>query len=260
MTRHACLAPSLAVLATLLGHAPAVRAQTRWTVDPQASLAWWQVNPNLNHLWATTCPADPEWRPGEGRSAGWNINPNNPNLALPKNGFAGVEDTVHVPLYPRHKVLSDCVEAIRGDITVNDTLHWGGVHGIVAVRGDALFTGEEMRDVIMHQVVLQGAQFPEILFTLDSLVGLTQTGDTVHANAIGTLTVRNVQEPTVAVVTIYPDSGGMRVLAKWHITAKDLMTLTPELHEVGLGISAKIWKSFFMGADIIFRRETAGAN
>ena len=33
--------------------AVAAHAQTRWVVDPKASLVWWQMSPNLNHLWAT---------------------------------------------------------------------------------------------------------------------------------------------------------------------------------------------------------------
>jgi len=244
--------PALAGIGLFLDATPLL-GQTNWAVDPKASLAWWQVSPNLNHLWATTCPADPEWRPGEGRSGGWSINPNNPALFLPKTGFSEAEDTVHVPLFPRHKVLSDCAEAVRGHVTVADTVHWTGVHGIVAVRSDALFTGESMRDVVMHDVVLQDLQFPEIQFVIDSLAGLTKQGDTLTGRALGTLTVRNVSQPTIAAVTIFPDSGGMRVLAKWHIPAKTLVTLTPELSEIGLGVSAKIWKTFFMGADIIFR-------
>jgi hypothetical protein len=259
MRQDPLLAP-FALLVGLVGMGPVARAQTRWAVDPEASLAWWQVSPHLNHLWATTCPADPEWRPGEGRSQGWNINPNNPNLFLPKTGYSDVEDTVHVPLYPRHKVLSDCVEAIRGEVTVADAARWQGVRGVVSVRGDALFTGESMRDEVMHQQVLATVQYPQIVFALDSLTGVTQQGDTVRGNAVGTLTVRDVERPTVATVVIYPDSGGMRVLAKWRITAQELAQFTPELHRVGLGITAKIWKHFYMGADLLFRRDTADAN
>src|SRR5437870_6293491 len=104
-----------AALVGLLAAAGAAPAQTRWTVDPKTSLAWWQVSPHLNHLWATTCPAEPSWRPGEGRSTGWSINP---LLKMPATGYANVEDTVHVPLFPRHWVNSVCVEAVGGEVVV----------------------------------------------------------------------------------------------------------------------------------------------
>ena len=164
-----------------------------------------------------------------------------------------------MPLYARRKVLSDCVEAARGEITVADTVHWKGVHGTVGVRGDALFTGQQMRDVIMHQI-LQTVQFPEIFFTVDSLVNVTEEGDTVRGSAVGTLTIRNTVAPTIAAVTIFPDSNGMRVLAKWHVPAQALYTLTPDLHTVSLGITTKLWKTFFMGADLLFHREPADSN
>ena len=55
------LAAALVGLLTAVAGAP---AQTAWTVDPKASLAWWQINPHLGHLWATTCPQEPSWKPG----------------------------------------------------------------------------------------------------------------------------------------------------------------------------------------------------
>jgi len=48
----------------LLAAAP-LAAQTRWVIDRKTSLAWWQMDPHYEHLWATTCPADPSWQPGE---------------------------------------------------------------------------------------------------------------------------------------------------------------------------------------------------
>src|SRR6266853_1910588 len=199
-----------AVLVGLIATATA-QAQTTWTVDRKASLAWWQVSPHLNHLWATTCPGEPSWRPGEGRSSGWKINP---YLELPPTGYANVEDTVHVPLYPRRRV---------------------------------------------HQV-LQTAQFPEITFTLDSLVGMTKQADTLFGSAVGTLAVRGVQEPTTAAVKAFPEAGGMRVLSKWRIPATTLqLTLIPQLRTLGLGVNTLIWKDFFMGADLVFRPQATGA-
>src|SRR5437867_3402788 len=96
------LVPSSRTLVLLAGVAAVaavnLRAQTRLTVDPKASLAWWQMSPHLNHLWATTCPEEPTWRPGEGRSAGWIID--QAVKTKSKTGFQNVGDTINVPLYP----------------------------------------------------------------------------------------------------------------------------------------------------------------
>jgi polyisoprenoid-binding protein YceI len=238
-------------VAGLLSVMAVAHAQTRWVVDPKTSLAWWQVSPHLNHLWATTCPAEPSWRPGEGRSSGWNINP---LLKLPSTGYANVEDTVHVPLFPRHWVNPVCAEAVRGDVVVGDTLHWRGVHGAISVRSDALITGESIRDRLMHEL-LQTAQFPEIVFTVDSLVGVSKLADTLLGHAVGTLTVLGVPSPTTATVRVFPDAGGMRVLVKWRAPAWILADLTPKIHYYALGLDAMIWKDLFMGADLVLRSE-----
>jgi hypothetical protein len=247
MTLRTGTVPTLRTSVALLLCTPAVRAQTRWSVDAQASLAWWQVVPNLKHNWATTCPQDPDWRSGEGQAGYWPA-PKYPRL--PILGDTG-EDTVHVPLYPRHKVRWVCAEAIRGEITVADTVHWQGVHGVVAVRGDALITGDQLRDVMIPQFLHTG-QFPEILFTVDSFVGVTEQADTIRGSAVGTLAVRDTSIPTTAAVTIFPDTGGMRVLAKWHVPAQALLTLTPDLQRYAF--SPKMGKFFFMGADLLFHR------
>jgi polyisoprenoid-binding protein YceI len=236
--------------------AAVARAQTRWTVDPKTSSAWWQMSPNLNHLWATTCPGDSSWRPGEGRSSGWYINP---KLKLPRTGYANVDDTVHVPLYPRGTVYPVCMEAVRGEVVVPDTVHWRGVAGTVAVQGAALVTGEAMRDVMMHQV-MGTMSFPEIEFDLDSLVGMTKQADTLRGSAVGTLTVRGVPRPISAALKVFSDAGGMRVLAKWRIPATALLDITPKLHYLGLGVNTNIWHDFFMGADLVFRPKTRAAN
>jgi polyisoprenoid-binding protein YceI len=248
---------SLAAAVIGLLAAAAAQAQTRWTVDPKASLVWWQMSPNLNHLWATTCPEERSWRPGENRSSGWNIDP---KLKLPRSGYGNVDDTLRVPLFPRPRVSSVCSEAVEGRVVLPDTVGWRGAHGQVVVRSDALITGQAMRDLAMHRV-LQTSQFPEIRFTLDSLVGLTKRADTLFCSAVGILTVRTMQEPTTAEVKAFPEAGGMRVLAKWRIPAATLqIDLVPKLHYMGLGANTLIWHDFFMGADLVFRPETPAAN
>ncbi|HXQ30019.1 MAG TPA: hypothetical protein VN848_12225 [Gemmatimonadales bacterium] len=250
------LFPAFAVCAASLTHVAVARGQAKWVVDTKASLAWWQVSPNLNHLWATTCPGDPGWRPGEGRSGGWFIDP---KLKMPETGYSGVEDTVHVPLFPRKTVSPICAEAVRGHITVDDTLHWRGAHGMVAVRSDAFITGEQMRDVMMHHS-LQSVQYPEITFNLDSLVGMTQQGDTLVGTAYGTETVGQVVIVVHPALKVFNDPEGLRVLAKWQITATELGMLAPELHEFGLGINTRIWKRFYMGVDLVLHPAHAAAN
>ena len=245
-----------AVCLALVAAVATAAAQTHWTVDPKTSLAWWQMSPNLNHLWATTCPADPSWRPGEGRSSGFAINP---NLKLPWTGYGNVDDTVHVPLYPRCTVQPVCVAAISGEVVVPDTVHWRGVLGTITVQGDALVTGEAMRDVMMHHA-MQTIMFPEIQFTLDSLVGVTKRADTLVGSAIGTLTVRGVQKAVTAALKAFPDAGGMRVLVKWRFPAWELLDLTPKLHYLGLGVTTNLWHDFFMGADLVFRHGATAPN
>jgi polyisoprenoid-binding protein YceI len=246
------------VAAALIGLSAAAgaHAQARWAVDSKASLVWWQMSPHLNHLWATTCPEERSWRPGENRSSGWNIDP---KLKMPHTGYGNVDDTVRVPLFPRPRVTSVCSEAVRGRVVLPDTVGWRGARGEVVVRPDALITGEAMRDVAMHQV-LQTAQFPNIRFTLDSVVGLTKQADTLFGTAVGSLIVREVPHPTTAEVKAFPEAGGMRVLAKWHIPAAMLqIELVPRLHSIGLGANTLIWHDFFMGADLVFRPEATAA-
>jgi YceI-like domain len=231
----------------------AARAQTRrWVVDPKTSLAWWQVDPHLNHLWATTCPSDSSWRPGEGRSGGWDINP---ALKLPKVGYADVSDTTHVPVYPRPAghVHPDCVEAVQGELSTSDTVTWRDVRAKISVLGAALVTGEDMRDTYMHRV-MGAQQYPDINFTLDSVADLTRQGDTLKGFAFGTFQLHGVTKRVRAQVRTYPDAGGMRVLSKFRMPATEL------LHDFGfssyalnLGIGTRIWRTLFMGIDAVFR-------
>ena len=185
----------------ILACSTAARAQSRWTVDSKSSLAWWQMSPHLGHLWATTCPGDSSWRPGEGRSSGWYINP---KLKIPSTGLAGVDDTVHVPLWPRPRVYQNCVEAVRGEVVAPDTVTWRGTLGTILVKGEYFVTGETMRDLLMHQV-MQTGQFPDMAFSLDSLIDLHRQRDTLVGKAVGVLTFRGQKYPIVAAVKSFPE-------------------------------------------------------
>jgi len=244
----------LAALVCLLTAPADGRAQTSWTVDQRASLAWWQVSPNLNHLWATTCPQEPTWRPGEGRSGGWSITQ---GFRPSKYGYAAVADTINVPLYPRWKAAPICTaEAVQGHVRVADTARWQGVSGEVVVRGDALITGHKERDDYTHGAILQTDRYPEILFIIDSVVNVTRQADSLRGTAVGLFTLRHVATPMTAAVQAWPEAGGLRVLAKFRVPAPSLIReYGLSRFALGLGVGAHIWQDLFMGVDLVLRPE-----
>jgi hypothetical protein len=239
---------ALAALVTLGVRAP---AQVRLTVDPKASLAWWQVNPHLNHLWATTCPEEPSWRPGEGRSAGQVIAK---GLHGTKQGYAAVSDTTVVPLYPRHTVRSVCTEAVEGDFLVADTVHWRGLRGVVTVKGDALITGEARRDAFARDAVLQTNRYPDIRFTIDSVVDVIRVADTLRGTVVGVFALHGVTKAMTAPVRAWPEAGGLRVLARLRLPARSLVDeFKLSRFAIGLGLNSNIWHDLFMGVDVVLR-------
>ena len=249
----------LATLLCLVSGPAAGHAQTRWTTDPKASLAWWQIDPHLNHLWGTTCPQEPSWRPGEGRSPGWHTE--TAMEAKASKGFADVSDTIHVPLYPRHEVLFVCTEAVEGQIVTPDTIKWRGARGQVVIKAKDLITGEAMRDVYLQEAVFMSSNYPEIKFTIDSVVNVTRQADTLHATALGTFVFRGVSKPMSANIKAFPEAGGTRVLAKFHMPARTLMSeFGIRLRILGLGVLMNIWKELFMGVDLLMHREGTGAS
>ena len=68
LLRRTAAVASLCLLTVL---AASAQAQVHMVIDSKGSLAWWQIDPNMAHLWGTTCPQEPSWRAGEGRSGGW---------------------------------------------------------------------------------------------------------------------------------------------------------------------------------------------
>lgn len=159
--------------------------QTRWTVDPKLSLAWWQINPHLNHLWATTCPQEPSWRPGEDKSSG---------PRRPPTGYAAIIDTV-VPIRPRWRALPLCEPAVRGEIVTADTIYWRNTQGLIVVQSDALTIGQDMRDEYARKVITETRRYPNIRFFIDSLTQVTP-GDTLRATVVGTFEFREVRHAT----------------------------------------------------------------
>jgi polyisoprenoid-binding protein YceI len=243
-----------AALFASLATATYASAQSRWTVDPKSSLVWYQMNPHLNHLWATTCPEEPSWRPGDGRSSGWTVSQ---GFRAPKGGYQGstTGDTARIPLYPRPKVRSVCnPQALRGSFVVGDTTTLRGVRGEVVVKADAIITASDDRDAYTRSAILQTTRYPEIRFAIDSIVRVTRRADTLTGTAVGALTIREVTRPMTAGVKAYPVAGGIRVLAKFRTPAQDLV---PEWglsrFALGLGVGVRIWEDLYMGADLVVR-------
>src|SRR5688500_3987034 len=96
-------------------------------LDTQRSLVWWQIDPHYGHLWASSCPKDPSWQPGEGHSAGYYMN----YAARPKIS-TGRQNEVRVPLFPRRTVRPNCRNAVSGSFRV-DSNNWGAIKGNISV-------------------------------------------------------------------------------------------------------------------------------
>jgi hypothetical protein len=253
---------TLVLVAGLVAVGAGARAQTRWLVDSKLSLAWWQMSPHLNHLWATTCPEEPSWRPGEGRSGGWAIDKKLRTVySGGTTGDQAVADTINVPLYPRPKAETKCTEAVAGELIVGDTTRWQSVRGLVVVKGAALVSGEHRRDAYARDAVLQTSRYPDIRFTIDSLVNVTRQADTLSGTALGVFTFHGAAQPMTATVRSWPVAGGRRVLAKFRIPAKRL-TKDYGLSKfaLGLGVGTKIWQDAFAGVDVLLRSEAPGAH
>lgn len=240
-----------AIAALPLLWASAIGAQSlssHMTVEPKTSLAWWQMDPHYEHLWSTTCPADPSWQPGEGRDPGQYTDYGSRPVTI----AAGRSDS-RVPLFPRYRVRPVCRQAVSGDIMIADVATLGGVRGKVVLIADSLFTGLEMRDSYERRVVLETSRYPEITFTIDSLVDV-QRGDTIRATAVGGLTVHGQTKAIRAPVRAWQDPAGFRVRAQFAVPAR---TLTDEFlmskWALSMGVIMKRWKTLNMGIDVILK-------
>lgn len=239
------------VIASLVAGSAAAQAPSyRLVIEPETSLAWWQVNPHLNHLWATTCPGDPSWRAGEGRSMAW---AGEFMRQRSKTGYAAIRDTV-IPLYPRRRARPMCADAVRGEITASDTVAWRGVQGYVAIKGAQLVTGLDMRDEYAKKAILKTATHPEIRFVIDSLSSQQMRGDTLRGRVFGKLQLLGQQHATSAPLKAWHEAGGLRVQAQFMMPAEH-MTEIYGISKValGLGIGNNIWDELHLGVDVVLK-------
>jgi hypothetical protein len=235
----------LAAAAVGLAVSPGLAQETRWTVDGIRSLAWWQINPHMNHLWATTCPREPSWRQGEDRESG---------PGSPRTGYAAILDTVRVPLYPRKWALPLCAEAVRGEIATTDTVTWRDARGLIVLDAGQLTIGQPIRDEYARKTIYTVVNYPDIRFQVDSLTGVIP-GDTLEATVLGTFEFRGVRRPTTARARAWREAGGLRVLARVDL---DIAELTDRFGlsklAMGLGIGGEIWKYLHFGVDVVLKK------
>lgn len=243
-----------AVLAAAQSRSPAA-GETKFTVDPLSSIAWFQVLPHLNRLWGTTCPQERSWLPPAGHDNG-----GEDASDIGRSTWKVVDTSkVPIPLLPRYRVRPVCTyKAVRGELVVPDTSTWTGAHGEVSVDAAALTQGQTWDDNYMHTVLLDAQKYPEITLKIDSVVDVTTDGDSIRAMAMGTLTLHGVDTPEAIHIVAWHDAGGIRVRGRWHFPAQDLIDVyhMPAL-SLGLGVGMHIWKQMWMGIDMVMRPEVA---
>lgn len=249
------------ILAGLLTAAPGSAVwsqQVRLVIDPRTSLAWWEMNPNLSHLWATTCPEDPAWQPGEGRSIGYMVDYLRRQDAV---GSSRLDDPSKIPLYPRKVVRSLCTPAVTGELVADDTVTWRGARGSLVLRAEHLITGLDYRDSYARKSIYGTDKHPEIRFQIDSVVNVRRgAGDTLRADVAGVLEIRGVRTPMVIPVHARQDGGGLRVQGKVAVPAADLVEkYGVSAYALGLSVGLRVWKDLYMGVDVVLKPPPSGS-
>lgn len=238
----------LVAVLTVVPAAASAQQSYRFAVDAKTSLAWWQIDPNYGHLWATTCPDDLSWQPGEARSSGGNFNVKSRKQTV-ASASSSRERTV--PLYPRTDVAPVCRPAVRGEIVALDTISWRGTRGEIRILPDSLVTGNDMRDRFSRKAVFETSKFREIKFVIDSLANV-QPGDTVRAVAVGTLELHGARVPAQAPVKVWRERAGLRVQGQLQFPAQDLTRVYGfSKLALGMGVTLGRWNTVFMGLDAV---------
>jgi hypothetical protein len=244
--------PALLVLLVLAAGTPVLGQRAHLVANGRESLAWWQLNPHMGHLWASTCPADPGWRPGEGvtpEGAGALVK------ALRRRMGQNTQLDSIVPLYPRRGVRPLCNEAVKADFTVDDIQSLRGVRGTIRVDLHQLYTGMKLRDDFSNKL-MQTSSFPYAEFRIDSLTNVVrQRGDTIAANAVGSFKMHGVETPKIIPIRTWNEKSGMRVMGQLQIPARDLVEVYKlSKVQLGLGIGTDIWKLLHMGVDVVLQQ------
>jgi hypothetical protein len=223
------------------------------TIDNTRSMVWWQIDPHFGHLWATTCPKDPSWQPGEGHSPGYYVNFAN----RPRIKTTAVAET-RVPLFPRKTVRAVCARSVTGTITIADAASYTGVKGVVSIDPDSITMGADARDIFSRKYVYKTPLYHNIEFTIDSLSHVTVSGDTVNAIAHGTFDFRDVPTKHAVEVTGVNDPAGFRVRGKFAFPARDISDKYGVSNIVlGAGVGLKLWNTIYLGFDLIMKPEGA---
>ncbi len=246
---------AVAGLMTLVAVVQAAPAQTTtFALDRERSLVWWQVDPHFGHLWASSCPKDPSWQPGEGHSAGYYMN----YAARPKISTNKASES-RVPLFPRRTVRANCRQAVLGTFTSTDPVGWTSFRGKISVMPDSIETGANHRDLFANKYVYSTNKYPTIEFAIDSLTAIAVKGDTVNAIAVGTFQLRGNKKTTRVQVTGVQEPAGLRVRGMFAMPASELRDFYGVSQwAMGAGIGLKLWDTLFMGFDLILTQ--AGAS
>jgi hypothetical protein len=238
------------LLAVAIPFQRASAQQTNYVLDTKRSLVWWQLDPHFGHLWATSCPNDPSWQPGEGHSGRFKIDyKKRPEVKL-VNSSAGV-----FPLFPRDTVRANCRTAVTGSFTTQDATRFSQMKGAVVVQVDSITNGSDARDLMARKMIFSSAKHPEMRFTIDSLTSIQMSGDTINAVAVGIFELRGIQKPTRVAVQGVQEPSGLRVRGLWAMPAKELQQKFDVSKAVlSMGVGAKLWDTLFMGFDLILTK------
>ena len=234
-----------AMVAILISLRPAAAQSTSFAVDASRSMVWWQLDPHYGHLWATTCPHDRSWQPGEGHSPGYYINyKTRPKIRTLK------ENETRIPLFPRDTVRANCRRAVKGSVTMSG--RFAGMNGKISVLVDSITNGADQRDKFANKYVYSSAKYPEVTFTIDSVTSVVMAGDSITGVAVGTFELRGVQKPTRVQVRGNQTPEGLRVRGMFAMPAKELQDrFDVSKVALGLGVGMKLWDTLFMGFDLI---------
>jgi hypothetical protein len=223
----------------------------RFQVEPASSLAWWQIDPHFGYLWATTCPQDPSWQPGEVHSPGFRYKTSrDPVKGIPLDKRA--MERSKTPVYQRDSATAICTPSVKGEIVAADTTSWKGTKGLIRIHAADLITGLNYRDTFARERILEADAYPDIQFVIDSLIDVKRRADTLEASAMGKLLLHGTTTPWSIPIKAWHERLGMRVTGQLAFPAKDLVsTYKFGLVPLGLGVGAGMWKWMHLGIDAI---------